>query len=221
MKARLAALSPRARIALAAGAVVLYGLAAWFLVVAPRQSEAATLSDDLAAAELRLIEVRTAAARPGSAPLPAADVLRLAKAMPSSTEQASLVLELDRLVKGTGATLVAIAPEEATVDGTGATLIPVTVTVSGSYNAITKFLRKTRALVGVRGGKVHATGRLFTVRSVELSESSTKKFPHLDATITLSAYAYDGPIVPPTPPTPVPAQDDTASTGATAAGATP
>jgi hypothetical protein len=102
----------------------------------------------------------------------------------------------------------------------GATTIPVVVTVTGSYRQITRFLRNTRALVNVRRGAVRATGRLLTMQNIELAESSTRKFPYLDATITLNAFVYDGPIVPETPPPTTTGSGDTSS-GATAAGSTP
>ena len=221
MKARVAGLSPRVQLAIAAGAVLVWAVALWFLLVAPKRAEVTRIQEDVAAAELRLAEVRATANHPRDKGLPpVTDVVRLAKAMPSSTEQSSLVLELSTLARRAGVTLGSIAPQEAEIDSTGATLVPVAVTVAGSYGRITKFLRYTRELVRVRSGRLLASGRLFSVQGVELSESATGKFPTLDATITLHAYAYDGPIVPPAPPTPTPAEDGTTS-GATAAGGTP
>ena len=67
MKARLAALPPRAVIAIAAGAVLVYALALWFLLIAPKRAEATTLADGVIAAELRLAEVRVKSTRPQSA----------------------------------------------------------------------------------------------------------------------------------------------------------
>lgn len=221
MKARFAELSPRARVGLALAAVLVYALAVWFLVVAPKRSEASSLASEVAAAELQLAEARAAAHRPKAAAAPVADVVRLAKAMPSTADQPSLVLELAGLARKAGVTLGSIAPAEPDVDAAGATRVPVVVAVSGSYRKIIRFLRSTRQLVGIRGGKLRATGRLFSVQGIELSESSAGTFPLLDATITLDAYAYDGPIVPAAPTTP-PAQDEEAPTsGATAAGGTP
>lgn len=220
MKSRVAELTPRARLAIAAGAVIVFALAAWFLVVAPKRAEVASLQEEVIAAELELAEARVTANRPTKAPAPVADVVRLAKAMPSSADQPSLVLELAVLARRAGVTLGSIAPEPAKTDSSGATLVPVAVTVTGSYSGITRFMKHARQLVGVSGGKLRASGRLFSVRGVELSESSAGKFPLLDGTITFNAYAYDGPIVPPTPPTPAPSEDEPAS-GATAAGGTP
>lgn len=220
MKARLAELTPRVRVGIALTLVLVYALAAWFLVVGPKRSEASSLAADVVAAELQLAEARTTANRPKAATAPVADVVRLAKAMPSTADQPGLVLELARLARRAGVTLGSIAPDEPDVDAAGATRVPVVVAVSGSYRKILRFMRSTRQLVTVRGGKLQATGRLFSVQGIELSESSAGSFPLLDATITLDAYAYDGPIVPPTPTTP-PAQDEEATSGATATRGTP
>ena len=219
MRAQLNALSPRALAAVALGAVLVYALAVWFLVVAPKRSEVASLSADLAAAEMTLAEAQAAANRPQSSGAPVADVFRLAKAMPSSSDQPGLVLELDRLARSSGVTLGSITPQEPGVGAGGATMIQVAVVVGGSYREITRFLAGTRRLVTVRHGKLNATGRLFTVQSVELSESSSKGFPLLDGTITLNAYVYDGPIAPPS--TPETTTEEQSSPGTSAAGATP
>jgi Tfp pilus assembly protein PilO len=222
VKARLASLSPRAQLALAAGAVLVWALVLWFLVVAPKQSEAAQLSEEVVAAELRFADAQLQARspRPTSGPR-VSDVLRLAKAMPSSADQAGLVLELDRLARSSGVTIGSITPREPEVGAGGATTIPVVVTATGSYRQITRFLQRTRALVRLQRGSVRAKGRLLTMQAIELAESSTRKFPFLDATITLNAFVYDGPIVPPTPVTPPTTEGADTSTGATAAGSTP
>ena len=76
------------------------------------------------------------------------DVLRLAKAMPSSADQPGLVLELDRLARASGVTLGSITPSDAVVGAGGSpTMIPVVVTADGSYRQITRFLNRTRGLV--------------------------------------------------------------------------
>lgn len=219
MKARLDALPLRAVVGLVIGGLLVYTLAIWFLVLSPKRSEAASLIDEIATAELRLAQVQLAANRPQKGSAPVADVFRLAKAMPSSADQPGLVLELDRLARSAKVTLGSITPQEPVVGTGGATMIPVAVVVTGSYRQVTRFLAGTRRLVAVRRGQLRATGRLFTVASVELSESNAHGFPILDGTITLNAYVYDEPIVPPTPVTPTPSEDSTS--GTTAAGATP
>ena len=217
MKSRLEALSPRAVIALAVGAVLLYSLAVWFLVVAPKRAEATGLAADVAAAEIRLAGAQATASRPQRGGVAVADVFRLVKAMPASADQPGLVLELDRLARSSRVTLGSITPQEPVLGEGGATMIPVAVVVGGSYREITRFLALARKLVTVRHGKLRATGRLFSVQSVELSESNASGFPRLDGTITLNASVYDGPIVPPSAPV-TPTEE---TSGTTAQGATP
>lgn len=222
MKARIAALPPRAVIAIAVGAVLVYTLALWFLLIAPKRAEATTLADDVIAAELQLAEARVTSTRPQSAGTQVSDVLRLAKAMPASADQPGLVLELDRLARSTGVKLTSITPREPLLNAGGPTAIPVVVTAEGSYRQITRFVRRARELVRVRGGEVRATGRLFAAQAVELTESNAKGFPFLDATITFNAFVYDGHIVPVTPAPSASAEDsENASSGSSAARGTP
>lgn len=222
MKARLASLSPRATFAIAGLAVVVYAAAAWFLVASPKNAEVTRLGDEVAAAETRLVAAQAAANRPAptAAPVPVAEVLQLAKAMPSSGDQAGLVLELSALAAKSGVKLRSISPGAATLGSGGATMVPVTVELDGAYFKITRFLKLARGLVGVKGDRVTATGRLFTVQSVELVESQAAGFPRLDGTVVLNAYVYDGPIVPPTPPPSTDSSSDSEPTGSAAAGST-
>ena len=195
MRSRVASLSPRALVALAAAGVLLYALVAWFLAVSPKRSEATRLAGDVAAAEIQLAQARAAANLPPSTGVRVADVFRLAKAMPASDDQSGLVLELHDLALRSGVVLGSITPQAPVAGAGGATTIPVAVTISGTYFEISRFLSRTRSLVAVRQGKVRAIGRLFTVQSVELVESVEAGFPELDGTVTLNAWVYDGPIV--------------------------
>ncbi|CAN5254753.1 hypothetical protein BH20ACT13_BH20ACT13_15290 [soil metagenome] len=196
MRARVESLSPRMLTIAAIGAVVLYAAVVWLLMVSPKRGEAAEARAAVAEAEIRLAEAQAVSSRPGSTGAPVADVFRLAKAMPASADQSSLVLELSKLAEASGVTLRVIAPQEPLGGPGGPTRIPISVTVGGSYFKITKFVRHAQGLVKVRGGKITAKGRLFAVQSLELGESATEKFPVLDAIIVLHAFVYDGPLVP-------------------------
>jgi Tfp pilus assembly protein PilO len=217
--ARLQSLSTRGLLLVAGVVVLVYAAAVWFLFVTPKRSEASEAKADLAAAELRLAEAQAAARTPSpGASAAVADVFRLAKAMPSSAEQPGLVLELARLAKSSGVTLRSLSPKEPVAGVGGPSSIPVTVVVGGNYAQITKFLRRTRALVTVRDGEIHARGRLLAVQSVSLIESPTQRFPKLDATIEVDAYVYDGPIVPPDIPAPPTGEEEIPAPGSDALG---
>lgn len=220
MRARLVSLPPRTVFVIAAAVVLLYAVVLWMLLVSPKRTEAATAKADLAAAELRLVETQAGATRPRrSKATPVADVFRLARAMPSSADQPGLVLEITRLARQSGITLRAIAPGEQVAAAGGPALIPITVTVTGSYGKIRRFLARARGLVTVRNGKIHAAGRLLSVQSISLVESASEGFPKLDATIGLDAYVYDGPILPAEVPeaeqAEVPVSDGTDAAGST------
>lgn len=214
--------SRRALVAVAAVAAVVYLLAVWFLFVSPKRAEASRLQDEVVAAEARLAATRDGAGGQQAAKSRVSDLFRLAKAMPSSRDQASLLLELDLLARKANVTIASVSMQEPSALTGGSTAIPVAVTVSGTYREITRFVRQMRSLAGLRRGDPYATGRLLTVQSVDLTESKADGFPHLDAALLLNAHVYDGPIVPPAPATP-PADSTSGSTGTTAsaAGATP
>jgi Tfp pilus assembly protein PilO len=217
VSARLQSLSTRGLFVAAVLIVLVYAAVVWFLLVSPKRSDAAAARADLAAAELRLAEAKAGSRIRDRGPgAPVADVFRLAKAMPSTVDQPGLVLEFSRLAQQSGVTLRSLTPRDPVAGVGGPSLIPVTVTVGGSYAEITKFLARTRALVTVRDGKIHARGRLLSVQSVSLIESATERFPALDATIELDAYVYDGPIVP--VEIPEPAEEEVPAAGTDALG---
>ena len=59
----------------------------------------------------------------------------------------------------------------------------------GNFYELSDFLFRLRTLVGVRHGELDATGRLFSVETIDFAESPDG-FPELGATLTLEAYVY-------------------------------
>jgi len=218
MRVRLTAMSPRTLQILAGAVVLVFAAALWFLLVSPKRSEAAEADAKVAEAKLRLADAQTAANRPSRAGAPVADLFRLSKAMPTSTDQPGLVLELARLADASGVTLKSITPGNPDAGVGGPAMIPLTVTVGGRYADVTDFLRRTRQLVSVRDGKIRTKGRLFAIQGVSIVESATKGFPHIDATVVLNAFVYDGPIVPPEVPEPATEDEESPTSGTSAAG---
>ncbi len=213
--------SRRAQVVAVVALVLVYLLAAWFLFVSPKRAEAGRLQDEVAAAEARLTAARAGTGRPQGAQGRVSDLFSLAKAMPASSDQASLLLELDLLARKSGVTIAAVSMQEPAPLAGGSTAVPVAVTVGGTYRQVTRFIRSMRGLAGLRRGDPYAKGRLFTVQSVDLTESKATGFPNLDAALLLNAHVYDGPIVPPTPVTPPQDSSDDTGAAASAAGATP
>jgi Tfp pilus assembly protein PilO len=211
----------RAQVAAVLAFVLVYLLAVWFLFVGPKRAEAVRLENEVAAAEAQLASARSDSGRPQGSRSSVSDLFSLAKAMPASSDQASLLLELDVLAKRTGVSISGISMQDAGPLAGGSTAVPVGVNVGGTYRQITRFMRAMRGLVALRGGNPYAKGRLLTVQGVDLTESKSKGFPNLDAVLLLNAHVYDGPIVPPTPVTPPASSGGETESTATAAGATP
>jgi hypothetical protein len=69
--------------------------------------------------------------------------------------------------------------------------VPINVVVTGRYFGVQKFLRELRTQAGVAGPHVRASGRLFSVDSVNLAAGQAK-LPQLAATIQLNVFTYSG-----------------------------
>lgn len=195
----------------------------WFLVVSPKKSEAASLADEVVAAQSELAQRKAELARPSAAvTVRASDVFRLAKALPEDANVAGVILDVDRLAAGHRLTFEGFQPS-AVVPVTGYYAQPVTLTVEGRFGDVSKFLSDVRKLVSVKKGRLVVNGRLYSVSEVKLGEpEGDKVYPIVRASILLNAFGLL-PAVPATTSTATPETDSTtpSSDGTSAAGATP
>ena len=182
-------LNTRALGVLAGVCILLYLAAGYFVVVSPKKGEATRLGEEIAAANVQLTAALAATqAKDDTQPIAVADIFRLATAMPSSPDMPGILLELSRIAEETGIRFRSITPQAAA--GAGAyQLVPIDVSLDGSFYALSDFLFRLRTLVSVRRGELHASGRLFSVESVEFSEGEDG-FPMLSAMLRLQAYIY-------------------------------
>jgi Pilus assembly protein, PilO len=196
------------------GAGLLVAVVGWLLVVAPQKHKAADLDKQAASVQQQIAEnLQQIASAKNTVPVPlirVADVYKLAKAMPSSTDAPNLLIELDQVAKDSGVELQTIAPTRKT-DGS----MLLSLTVGGDFFTITDLLYRLRNLVFVRHGALEATGPLFSVDTVGLSPIGKNG---LTASITLhtSVYAPAAATVPVVPV--VPSTDTTATTPDTSSG---
>jgi Tfp pilus assembly protein PilO len=188
-----AKLDPRAKLALAVGAPLVVAVAAWFLLVAPQRSKAADLGEQVAQVQLQADAARLALLHPAAQqPIRAADVFRLATAMPDTGDMPGILLQLDRLAKDSGIAFSSITPSPEQVPGTGYSLLRIDLEFSGNFYGLSDFLYRLRSLVGVRRGALEARGRLFSVESLTFTEGKPA-FPSIDAKVTVDAYVYGTP----------------------------
>jgi Tfp pilus assembly protein PilO len=171
-----------------AGALVIVALVSYFVLIRPKRAEAGRLGDEIAQLET---DVQTAklAAKPkeASTKLQVADLFELAKAMPDRDDMPGIILELNAVAESAGVRFKAIAPQAA-VGGEGYRSIPISLTFVGNYYDLTDFLFRLRNLVAVDDGQLAASGRFFTLDSLDMHEAG---LPQIEALLVVSAYVYD------------------------------
>lgn len=198
-------LSTRSLAVLVGLLVLAYAAGGYFLLVGPKKGEASRLDQEIATATQELVLAKaTVVAQDDRQPIAVADIFRLATAMPATPDMPGILLELSRIADETGIRLVSITPQQGLPVG-AYYIVPVDVALDGSFYSLSDFLFRLRTLVTVRRGELHASGRLFSIGSVDFSESN-EGFPTLSANLKLEAYVYgtdvDEAAVPPAAETP-------------------
>lgn len=203
-------------IAVIAPALLIVAAVAFFLLVKPRMDESSKLDGEIAALQSK-VDVALAAQQRAAAgeAIKVADLFRLTKAMPDTTDISSVILELNAVATATGVDFISIAPQAPVAREGGFLASPIKLTFEGSYYDLTDFLFRLRNLVIVRDGELESAGRLFTLDALDLHEGSVG-FPQVQAAITVSAYSYA-----PAPAAPAPGATPPAATTTTPPGQDP
>lgn len=195
--------------------VVLVLLLAYLVLVSPKRSRASELDGEIAAAQVELGRLRAEQARLKDEPtVPVAKVARLKKAMPDRMNMPALLLEIARVARKTGISFDSITPSEP-VAVSGYQKVPVSLVFQGNFFALNDFLYRMRNLVQVRDDRLRVKGRLFAIDAIDFAEGSDK-FPQIQATLTANSFLYGG-----APPAAATAPPASASSDASATGATP
>ena len=201
-------LPQQAMIAIVVGAVLLFGLVGWFVLVHPQGGKVTNLKAQAADVQERIDAYNQQVAAARSRPkIEVADVYRLAKAMPDKTDMPDLLLELSQLARDTGIRFDSISPQPFAPIGSY-TVLPIAVTFNGNFYNLADFLYRLRSLVTVHAGRLDATGRLFAVDTLTFNESPLK-FPNIQASLVIDAFVYAA------APAPAPAVAPPATTPAT------
>ena len=205
-------LSQNAQIGVVVAGFLVFGLAAWFLLVHPQSGKVSSLKRQSQDVQEKIDAYRQQVAAARSAPkIEVADVYRLAKAMPTKTDMPDVVLELSQLARDTGISFDSISPQAIAAVGSYSVL-PISVTFNGNFYNLADFLYRLRSLVTVHAGRLDATGRLFSVDTLAFNESA-KKFPQIQATLVIDAFVYSS--APAAAPAATPPSTTTTTTGET------
>jgi Tfp pilus assembly protein PilO len=233
--ARLASLSDRKKVALTAGALLLFALVGYFAVISPKRSSAANLKKQTAAVQEQINANRSTGFMQALPAVRSANIFGLAKAMPKQVEMPNVMLQLNQLASASGITFDQVTPTAAGSAASTAPTVteattpfaaqPIQVTFTGSFYNMISFLQRLRNLVRVEHGHLQAQGRLFDVSDVEFclpdntSSSCSTQPPkqinvpvsgtRVHVTLTINA------LVPQPPPTTAPGSTDTTSTPTT------
>lgn len=203
-----------------AAALLIVALVGWFALVGPKRAQSAALDEQIADYETKVMLASKPKDAAGPAPVEirVADLFRLAKAMPDREDMPGVILELNAVATSTGIKFLSIAPGPP-VSRENHFSVPVTLTFEGNYYDLTDFLFRLRNLVSVRDGVLDATGRLYTLDSLEFNEAEDG-FPQIQATLILSAYTFGALADPAAPAPPAPGGTGETATGETTTGET-
>lgn len=181
--------------------VLVVVLAAWFAVLSPQRSKAASLDAQIGDANLQLASTRSLMASP-AAHQSAGQLAQLQHALPDDADMSDIIRELSRAASKTGVRIDSITPSTA-VPAAGVQAVPITLGVSGRYFRIANFMHELRVRARAEDGNVRASGRFFAIDNLAIAKSPTKGL--LAATIALDAFMSGS----------VPAQPSTAGTQTT------
>jgi Tfp pilus assembly protein PilO len=116
-------------------------MAYWFLLLAPKRQEASTASQELSTQQQRLDDARARleAAKGAKQTFDAsyAQIVRLGKAIPSTVDMPSLLVQLDAAAAGTGIHFTKIATGDRVQAAPAATTPPATTPPAGSESGTT------------------------------------------------------------------------------------
>ena len=178
---------------LSALAVVVVAAVGWFMLISPQRTKATDLDTQRAAVDAELATDRVLVSKPSETKTKA--TLAAAKrALPDQPQVSEILRQLAGFAAKSRTELDSIAPAAA-VPGTGAQTIPITLQFRGRYFGLQSLLRVLRTSASSKGGKITATGRLYTVDGISFGGAGDDGV--LTATIKLNAFVYSPvPVVP-------------------------
>jgi type IV pilus assembly PilO-like protein len=163
-------------------------LVGWFVVIAPKRSEALKLTQQIDDTRTQIDVAQGGGSGTQPQRIRVADLFELSRAMPDRADIPSVLLQLSEISAETGVTFQAITPHDPVQLG-GYQQIGIELVFQGHFYDLSDFLYRLRNLVGVRQGVLDATGRLFSVDSISFDEGELK-FPQVQARLTVSAYVF-------------------------------
>lgn len=203
-------LNGRLSIALAAAGLVLVLLVGWIGFLSPQRSKAAKLEVQITDTERRLA-ITEAVARGSGLEQSARDLAILRTAIPDETDMPQILRQLTRAARDGNVRITGVTPSAVVANGVANT-IPLSLTIEGTYFGIREFLGHLRTRADMRGDSLRASGRLFSIESVQFT-GGTGPVGRINATVTMSAYAFSAPASSPGAATTIPTESPAEAAG--------
>jgi Tfp pilus assembly protein PilO len=188
----------------------------WFLLIGPQRSTAASIKRSAAATEAQVAQANaelsastTPVVQPKQPEIKTAYLYKLSKAMPMTTDMPNLLLELNQVVQESGVQLASISPTPP--DSTGTSSIQLSVT--GDFYSLTDLLYRLRSLVSVHNDALDVSGRLFSIKSVDLTPTGGGR--ELNANISVNAFTFGAAAATSVPTIPITTTDTTSTASTT------
>jgi hypothetical protein len=189
-------MSGRVALLLVVVALILVFLLGWFVLVAPQTAKASKLTTQVDETNVQLQAVTSLLEGPIGRQS-RASLLVSKIAVPDDAKVSQILRQLSAAASSAGVELDSLAPQPL-VPTTGAEVLPITMNVKGRYFAMQSFLRKLRTEAGLRGDKIYANGRLYTVDSIQFTGQAPTtttgqtggSTPIVSAAVALNAFLY-------------------------------
>jgi Tfp pilus assembly protein PilN len=209
-------MSGRLALVLSVVAVLIVLLIGWFALVSPQRSKANTLDSQISTVDTQLADAQRLLAAPNKAQT--ANALRAAtRALPDTPQTSAILKQLSAMVVASRTELQSIGPGAIAATG-GAEPYPLTLSLTGRYFALQKFVRLLQQSADAKNGKITGKGRLYSIDGISFGGAGAapgQASGTLTAAVNLNAYVYGPPVAAPTTTT------TTSDTTTTAAGTSP
>ncbi len=178
----------RLALLLAVAGLLALMLAGWYVMVSPQRSKAAVLDGQIGDAKTRLAATQAFLLSP-AAHESVGKLRRLRVALPDDVEMSEILRQLSAASAGSGVRIDSITPAPPVASAAGQA-VPITLSVSGHYFRIAKFMHLLRGRAEVKNGDVHGSGRLYAIDNISFSSD---KGGLITATLILDAFVYAPP----------------------------
>jgi Tfp pilus assembly protein PilO len=188
----------RDRIVIVVIAALAVVAAAWLLVVAPEREKATKLGAEVSTAQSQLssAEGEVSAARSAEVGYPAeyASLVNLGKAVPTSQEVPSLIVQLAQATNEKNVEFTSFTPGGSSAAASSASFsaMPFTFVFNGSFFDLSDLIQQLNHFTTrTSAGSLQVSGRLLTIQGISLApggSSSSKPNGQMTGSITATAY---------------------------------